>query len=199
MLATNFGSLCPEVTNFGSQHFGYQIWFCTRLDIVTYFTSSCTLWSWSDTCTFLPFSPPDWRGYCCNSLSVLAGGWLPDFVECISLKSLDGFSLFEVLWNCPDLKLHIVMVICPFAPYGFAHGSETCLGVGGAVRFLVVGTIGQEERPPRGQLWMEQCLTSLKYWPIWYTIWADPNYTWGLAILADSFLFSVNNIWRAYG
>ena len=24
----------------------------------------------------------------------------------------------------------------------------------------------QEERPPRGQLWMEQCLTSLKYWPI---------------------------------
>ena len=39
-------------------------------------------------------------------------------------------------------------------------------GVGGAVRFLVVGTIGQEERPPQGQLWMEQCLTSLKYWPI---------------------------------
>ena len=39
-------------------------------------------------------------------------------------------------------------------------------GVGGAVRFFVVGTIGQEERPPRGQLWMEQCLTSLKYWPI---------------------------------
>ena len=39
-------------------------------------------------------------------------------------------------------------------------------GVGGAVRFLVVGTIGQEDRPPRGQLWMEQCLTSLKYWPI---------------------------------
>ena len=36
----------------------------------------------------------------------------------------------------------------------------------GAVRFLVVGSIGQEERPPRGQLWMEQCLTLLKYWPI---------------------------------
>ena len=40
------------------------------------------------------------------------------------------------------------------------------LGVGGAVRYLVVGTIGQRERPPRGQLWMEQCLTLLKYWPI---------------------------------
>ena len=37
---------------------------------------------------------------------------------------------------------------------------------GGAVRFLVVGTIGSEERPPRCQLWMEQCLTLLKYWPI---------------------------------
>ena len=31
LLATNFGSLCPKVTNFGSQNFGYQIWFCTRL------------------------------------------------------------------------------------------------------------------------------------------------------------------------
>ena len=41
-----------------------------------------------------------------------------------------------------------------------------CVGVGGAVRFLVVGTIGQGERPPRGLLWMEQCLASLKYWPI---------------------------------
>ena len=56
---------------------------------------------------------------------------------------------------------------------GFLHVSNVFLlelsqniGVGGAVRFLVVGTIGQEERPPRGQLWMEQCLTLLKYWPI---------------------------------
>ena len=39
-------------------------------------------------------------------------------------------------------------------------------GVGGAVRFLVVGTIGKEERPPRSQLWMEQYLISLIYRPI---------------------------------
>ena len=26
------------------------------------------------------------------------------------------------------------------------------------MRFLVVGTIGKEERPPRGQLWMEKYL-----------------------------------------
>ena len=31
MLATNFGSLCQKVTKVGSQNFGYQIWFCTRL------------------------------------------------------------------------------------------------------------------------------------------------------------------------
>ena len=40
------------------------------------------------------------------------------------------------------------------------------IGVGGAVMFLVVGTISKEERPQQGQLWMEQYLISLKYWPI---------------------------------
>ena len=39
-------------------------------------------------------------------------------------------------------------------------------GVDGAVRLLVVGTSGKEERPPRRQLWMEQYLISIKYWPI---------------------------------
>ena len=39
-------------------------------------------------------------------------------------------------------------------------------GVGGAVRFLVVGNIGKEERPPWGQLWIKQYLTLPKYWPI---------------------------------
>ena len=39
-------------------------------------------------------------------------------------------------------------------------------GVGGAVGFLVVGTIDKEEGPLRGQLWMEHYLISLKYWPI---------------------------------
>ena len=34
MLVTKFGSLCPEVTNFGNQNFGYQIWFCIRLFMV---------------------------------------------------------------------------------------------------------------------------------------------------------------------
>ena len=33
------------------------------------------------------------------------------------------------------------------------------------VRFLMVGTIGKEERPPRGQLWMEKYLISLKSLP----------------------------------
>ena len=43
------------------------------------------------------------------------GGWLfSDWVEGISLKSLDRFSLLEVLWKCLDLKLYSVMVVCPF-------------------------------------------------------------------------------------
>ena len=59
-------------------------------------------------------------------------------------------------------------VQCVTLPFDLTHDLDLgCFkGVGGAVRFLVVGTIGQGERPPRGQLWMEQCLTSLKYWPI---------------------------------
>ena len=67
--------------------------------------------------------------------------------------------------------------------------------VGGAVRFLVMGTVGEEERPPRGQLWMDQYLfhsitglSSTKYeqirnifgvWPFWLT---------------SFFFFSVKNI-----
>ena len=41
MLATSFGSICPKVTNFCSQNFGNQIWFCTRLIIVKMWCSSC--------------------------------------------------------------------------------------------------------------------------------------------------------------
>ena len=37
----------------------------------------------------------------------------PDFPEPMSLKPLDGFILFEVLWNCLDLYLCTIMVICP--------------------------------------------------------------------------------------
>ena len=40
-LATNFGSLCPKVTNFGSQNFGYQIWFCTRLFMCAHMPRAC--------------------------------------------------------------------------------------------------------------------------------------------------------------
>ena len=63
-------------------------------------------------------------GGCCKNSSCgiswvpLAQWQLTDFAECISLKLLEGFSLFEVLWNCQDLKLCNIMVICPFAPYG---------------------------------------------------------------------------------
>ena len=65
---------------------------------------------------------------------------------------------------------------------------------GWAVRFLVVGTIGQEERPPRGQLWMEQCLTSLKHWLI-YTQYEQMPIILGVwPFWLTLFFFSVNNI-----
>ena len=59
------------------------------------------------------------------------GGWpggqlVPDFSECISLIPLDGFSPFEVLWNCLHLKMCNVVVICPFTSYGLAHGPKSC-------------------------------------------------------------------------
>ena len=57
-------------------------------------------------------------------------------------------------WNIADIGMKVCI------------NTATYRGVGGTVRFLVVGTIDQEERPPLGQLWMEECLTSLKYWPI---------------------------------
>ena len=112
-----------------------------------------------------------------------------------------------LLWHCDVMQTPIVtsfwLIVMKTFPSGSCASSHRhqvdyhsliIYGVGGAVRFLVVGTIGQRERPPRGQLWMEQCLTLLKYWPIKFTIGADLNYTWGLAILSDSLLFSVNNI-----
>ena len=62
---------------------------------------------------------------------------------------------------------------------------------------------GKENKTPQGQLWMEQYLTSLKYWPIWCTIWADPNYIWGLDILADPlFIYIIlfqSIFWWVYG
>ena len=43
--------------------------------------------------------------YCgTNLVGGWAEAWLPDFAECICLKPLDGFSLFEVLWHCLELK-----------------------------------------------------------------------------------------------
>ena len=54
--------------------------------------------------------------------------------------------------------------------------------------------IGKEERRSRGQLWMEQYSISLKYWPIYCTITADPNHIWGSTILADFLLFSINTV-----
>ena len=87
-----------------------------------------------------------------------------------SLISLDVLKIYNKGRNVNRLSVimwisyHVNVCVCIL--YIYICPPDFVLGVGGAVRFLVVGTIGQGERPPRGQLWMEQCLTSLKYWPI---------------------------------
>ena len=59
--------------------------------------------------------------------SCWAGGWAAArFRGRISLKPLDGLYPFEVVWNCLNLKLYNVMVVCPFAPYGLAHRPKIC-------------------------------------------------------------------------
>ena len=49
-----------------------------------------------------------------------------EFAERISLKLMDGLTPFKISWTCLDLWLCTVIVICPFAPYGLAHGPKTC-------------------------------------------------------------------------
>ena len=62
------------------------------------------------------------EGYCRHD----PGGRAADLAEPITLKPLDGFTPFEVLWTCLDLNLCNVRVICPFATRGLAHGPITC-------------------------------------------------------------------------
>ena len=60
------------------------------------------------------------------------------------------------VWIIPSFRIwdyvlyvdHISYVITNCGQHLFWIALEALLGVGGAVRFLVVGTIGQEERPP---------------------------------------------------
>ena len=58
----------------------------------------------------------------------------PDFAEPISLKPLDGFIPFEVLWNCLDLQLCKIMVIWPW-PWIFKVKFWKCCisGMGGPI------------------------------------------------------------------
>ena len=63
---------------------------------------------------------------------------------------------FKFLWINRYILISIGIYVCTSAydmgtfHYTLWSGLITVAGVGGAVRFLVVGTIGQGERPPRG-------------------------------------------------
>ena len=89
-----------------------------------------------------------------------------------------------------DLNLEIVhdihvYIYATFYEY-LASWPVLPYGVGGAVRFLVVGTIGQEERPPWGHPWE-------KNWPSWllavsspWPKWSQPAVTWAVIELWPS-------------
>ena len=94
-----FSSECPSY---------YAVWW-----VWTWHFYPSTLWAWGVLSYWSGWSGGCQVGCC-------------DFAEWIFLKPLDGFSLFEVLWNWLDPKLCIVMVFCSFASYGLAHEPKTC-------------------------------------------------------------------------
>ena len=102
------------------------------------------------------------------------------------LTKMTRFFVWYLLWKCGKYAM-----IC--IPHTASEATQkNMMGWVGLWGFL--WWTPSAKRKDHHGVWMEQCLTSLKYWSILYTIWADPNYTWGLVILADSLLFSVNNI-----
>ena len=66
-----------------------------------------------------------WRGVSQNAgilvVLVKSGTIKAHTLRTTSLTLLHGFSQFKALWNCLDLWLWNIMVICPFAPYGLSH------------------------------------------------------------------------------
>ena len=93
------------------------------------------------------------KGKIMDQVDQYHGFWCPGDARSQGISS-HGIGIVRKVDLCPSLHAE-----------NYTYLGYLCW-VGGAVSFLVVGTIGKEERPPRGQLWMEQCLTSLKYWPI---------------------------------
>ena len=109
--------------------------------------------------SFHPFIlPPIW-------LTITQMTDQPTFHQSVSPERFQH--IFWRMYGRSNLKFGMLMYPDHLQKWlDFVYGLLIFQGVGGAVRFLVVGTIVQEERPPQGQLWMEQCLTLLKYWPI---------------------------------
>ena len=118
--------------------------------------------------SYLPICPK----YACpwaQNLSNLAALGL-DFVELISLKPLDGFIPFEVLWNCLDLQLCNVMLIWHW-PWIFKVKFGKCciLGMGGPVDMEWKGWVDRMLGPHCDfELWFHQwpwpLIFEVKFW-----------------------------------
>ena len=87
------------------------------------------------------------------------GMWLSLFGKFESLVS--SMQLTDSIFQ--ELYTFMFFVPSPSVHPSIPSGAQ---GMGGAVRFLVVGTIGKEERPPRGQL-----CTVRNNSPLWTKKW----------------------------
>ena len=108
---------------------------------------------------FITLQPSGLEGYCRTGMA----GWaarLPDFAECTFLKLLNGFSLFKAQWNCVDLKLCSIMIICQFAAYGLPMGQKLVKTGSNGVPTL-----------PNTYLWVWNCWTDLLHSKFYGIVW----------------------------
>ena len=164
----------------------------------------CLLWHGCDCIHsgYIDFVLP-YLNSCLYSWRLWTEWWVYHGIQVLILKFHIKLLLYILLWGCHIHKSYtwfvmllfcyalICLVLWKFSFYWY--------GVGGAVRFLVVGTIGQRGRPPRvssgwSSVWhrsntglsstqYEQIPIILGVWPFWLT----------------PFFFRSITFWRAYG
>ena len=83
-----------------------------------------------------------------------------------SIVSIPNHNTYCVIWYCSMGNHGVGGWVGVFSEHRRSSCSSYLCWGGWGCEVSCGGHHRQEERPPRGQLWMEQCLTSLKYWPI---------------------------------
>ena len=99
-----------------------------RIQKVNAFSVIYVRWVYESFFNFLPLSPPGWRGIV---VTVRAGGRAGGCQTCGTHISVTAWWIFSVrssmeLSRPVVVHCHAHLPICPFAPYGLAHGPKTC-------------------------------------------------------------------------